>query len=215
MFEDSVGLKRTHCGIPNYIPSLSASVDSGFRKRIWIASIGISCTLRLNIHAIYNHSLTDLLNSAYSRSLHLTAHFWVHLIEISSLFLLTIFTSVDNFPVHRNSFGLFVISCSLFGLLDLYILSGIQNSHPSLISTVNRKWRCYLIMTTSIFLSALCYVIHNRTCFPHLYSLFALTEHVFILANAAYHYYAVDIIGDLPFKIFDPQSRTPSLDFRM
>nr|CDS32262.1 ral GTPase activating protein subunit [Hymenolepis microstoma] len=195
MFEDSVGLARTHCNVPNYIPSLSASVSIGLRKRIWIFSIGISCILRLYIHLLYNQSLADLLTPVYSpKSILLNAHFWVHYIEICSLFLLTIFTSVENFPVHRNSFGTFVLSCAFFGLLDLFLLGRLQKSCFLSLSR-KRKSRFYAAMTISIFISALCYVAHNHTCFPHLYSLFALTEYAFILTNVAYHYYIVDIIG--------------------
>ncbi|KAM3185052.1 hypothetical protein ACTXT7_007152 [Hymenolepis weldensis] len=213
MLEDTVGLTRTHCNIPNYIPSLSASVSTGFRKRIWIASIGSSCILRLYIHVLYNQGLADLLATVYSsKSVLLIMHFWIHYIEIFSLFLLTIFTSVENFTLHRNSFGAFVLSCALFGLLDLYLLGRLKKSYFLELSR-KRKCRCYATMTISIFLSALCYIIHNYTCFPHLYSLFALTEYIFILTNVAYHYYIVDVIGDVPFNIFDLQSRTLSLDF--
>ncbi|VDN99156.1 unnamed protein product [Rodentolepis nana] len=212
MFEDSVGLTRTHCNVPNYIPSLSASVSVGLRKRIWIASIGISCILRLYIHVLYNQGLADLLVPVYSpKSLLLNTHFWVHYIEICSLFLLTIFTSVENFPVHRNSFGTFVISCGFFGFLDLFLLGRLQKSYFLSLSW-RRKCRCYAAMTISIFISALCYVAHNHTCFPHLYSLFALTEYTFILTNVAYHYYIVDVIGDVPFDIFRRQPPTLSLD---
>ncbi|KAL5962598.1 Post-GPI attachment to protein factor 2, partial [Taenia solium] len=212
--EDPSGLTRTHCAIPNYVPSLSASVSSGLRKRIWIASIGLSCAARIFVHSTYNFSLSHLADVPIRMGFLLQAHYWLHLIEILCLFLLTIFTSKENFPIHRNAFSLFVISCSLFGFLDLHILRGLQNTYPSLTHSIRRKSHFYALMTVSILLSALCYLLHNRYCISHVYSIFALFEHIFILSNLAFHYYVIDVIGDLPLMFFDPIARTLSLDAR-
>ncbi|KAH9285416.1 hypothetical protein ECG_01104 [Echinococcus granulosus] len=60
--EDPSGLTRTHCAIPNYIPSLSASVASGLRKRIWIGSIGFSCPLLVAFSRDFMPLFTDYLH---------------------------------------------------------------------------------------------------------------------------------------------------------
>nr|CDS16002.1 Frag1 DRAM Sfk1 [Echinococcus granulosus] len=210
--EDPSGLTRTHCAIPNYIPSLSASVASGLRKRIWIGSIGFSCAVRIFVNSTYNFTLSHLVYAPNCMGFLLQVHYWLHLVEILCLFSLTIFTSRENFQIHRNAFSLFVISCALFGFLDLHVLRGLRSTCPSLIHSIKWKHHFYAIMTVSIVLSAVCYLLHNRYCISHLYSVFALFEHIFILANLAFHYHVIDVIGDLPLVFFDPVTHTLSLD---
>uniref|UniRef100_A0A5K3F4C4 Post-GPI attachment to proteins factor 2 n=1 Tax=Mesocestoides corti TaxID=53468 RepID=A0A5K3F4C4_MESCO len=210
IIEDPLGLSRTHCTIPNYVPSLSASVSVGLRKRVWIASLGITCAIRLFISCAYNKALSNFVKPSNQYLVFLLqAHYWLHLSEITCLFLLTIFTSTENFPFHRNAFALFIISCVLFGLLDLHLLKMLRGTYAQVVrelllyksfkvDSIRKKRYLLTTMVFAILLSTSCYLLHNRYCIPHLYSLFALSEHVFILANVAFHYRIIDLIGEMP-----------------
>ncbi|KAL5111992.1 Post-GPI attachment to protein factor 2 [Taenia crassiceps] len=178
--EDPLGLTRTHCSIPNYVPSLSASVASGLRKRIWIASIGLSCSLL----DAFNRNFMPL----FPDNLHLKG-------------------KLSHAPKCLRPFRHIVCALWIFG-----------SAHPARTSehvhSLRRKSHLYALMTVSILLSAVCYLLHNRYCISHVYSVFALFEHIFILSNLAFHYYVIDVIGDLPLMFSDPITRTLSLNVR-
>ncbi|VDK88993.1 unnamed protein product [Dibothriocephalus latus] len=202
IYENPVGLDRTHCAIPNYIPSVSAATGVGYRKFFWTASISSSCIMRLFLHTAYHHAVGDLLASAsfMNKDCSLLCHSCIHFTEILGLLLLTIFSSTENFPIHRNGFGLFVSSSIIYGITDLYLLWRLRNLRTfdnSVQKTLHRKRWTYIVMFTSVFLAMLFYFLHSTSCAHTIYSLFGLSELVFIFANTYYHFRAVDIIGDV------------------
>uniref|UniRef100_A0A0V0J6F9 Post-GPI attachment to proteins factor 2 n=1 Tax=Schistocephalus solidus TaxID=70667 RepID=A0A0V0J6F9_SCHSO len=169
IYENPVGLDRTHCAIPNYIPSVSAATGVGYRKLFWTVSISLSCIIRVFLHIAYHHVLSDLFASGncVNEQCSLGFHSCIHFTEILGLFLLTVFPSTESFPIHRNSFALFVTSSLLYGITDLYLLWRLRSLRvfeSSVKKPLRRKRWTYVVMFISVFLATLFYFIHSTFC---------------------------------------------------
>ncbi|KAL7062417.1 hypothetical protein AAHC03_01157 [Spirometra sp. Aus1] len=151
------------------------------------------------LHTAYHYRVSDLLASSnfIKEQFSLRFHYCIHFTEILGLFLLTVFSSTENFPVHRNSFALFVSSSLLYGISDLYLLWRVVSlrTFSSSVRSLHQKRWIYVVMFISVFLAIFFYLLHSATCAHTIYSLFGLSELLFILANTYYHFRAVDLVG--------------------
>ncbi|XP_067948577.1 post-GPI attachment to proteins factor 2-like [Watersipora subatra] len=122
-------------------------------------------------------------------SIYIIACVILKMVEVTALFLLTLVSSTANFGFHKFSFLTFIIASLLY-------MAGTILLQASLVKdTKNRMLRKSLrykkIFCTAsmlaIFTAGYMYWRHNTYCEPGVYSLFGLSEYLFVIFNIAFH----------------------------
>ncbi|XP_019904024.1 post-GPI attachment to proteins factor 2 isoform X5 [Esox lucius] len=107
----------THCQVPNYLPSISASISLVPERYIWRFCIGLHSAPRFLVAAVYfcfyrgrfAKSFPDLALSGLAL---ITA-----IVENVGLLLLTYVSSTETYSVHKNGFITFIASSLLHMLI--------------------------------------------------------------------------------------------------
>ena len=192
----------THCGVSNYLPSVSASIGSfSPQKHVWRLTIALHSTPRYLVAFVY----FKLIH--YSKLL-----FVLNVVEISALLGLSIVSSTDNFGninykftfvyerflltfyliflvIHANCFLLFISSTfcgTMIHLLDERLWSKF-------------KLKSYIINTLAWILALFFYIRHNQYCETGVYTMFAAAEYIFVLSNMIFHFQAYYDFAELYF----------------
>uniref|UniRef100_A0A158R4X6 39S ribosomal protein L16, mitochondrial n=1 Tax=Syphacia muris TaxID=451379 RepID=A0A158R4X6_9BILA len=174
----------THCGVENWLPSISAAVASYSPERyIWRLFIAVHAAPRFIMAFAYRNLL---LNSPMRE--YWTTHGWfpivctigclINLAENFFLLLLTSVSSTEDHSLHKLAFSGFAI-CAIvymFVATTLYHYSGCRRA-----STVGEKSYQYkvfscLLSVLSLLAALYFFYRHNTYCEPGVYTLFALSE---------------------------------------
>lgn len=115
--------------------------------------------------------------------------FVFHIIELTSLLILTYVSSVEIFFIHMISFVLFLITSSIYMILTIltYFLPRDLTLTQNELSSRNLKLFIFLFYLGCFISSLYFYIRHNRFCEPYIYSYFSLFEYLTVLTNIAYH----------------------------
>ncbi|KAH9424855.1 Post-GPI attachment to proteins factor 2 [Dermatophagoides pteronyssinus] len=160
----------THCGVAEYLPSVSASTGSfSPQKYLWRSTIALHSSPRYLVTYIYYRAFHD------SKKLLI-----INWIEISALLGLSVVSSTESFLFHANCFLLF-ISTSFLGMF-IHLL---QDKLWSIF-----KMKIFCTNTLAWIFALFFYVRHNDYCETGVYSLFAASEYVFVLTNILFHFQA-------------------------
>ncbi|XP_056417001.1 post-GPI attachment to proteins factor 2 [Hyla sarda] len=176
----------THCGVPNYLPSISAAIGGVTPQRyIWRLCIGL-------------HSAPRLLGAVVYLNLYLTwgASYWrcyinflLNGFEILSLLLLTFISSNENHGIHQLSFVFFIFfslmymmtTIRIWGLSRKYSVSAEEQR-----SYVWKKW-LFIFNLAAILIAFVFYYRHNVYCEPGVYTFFAFFEYLVVFSNMGFH----------------------------
>jgi len=188
IFTDFEGSTRTHCGAFNYLPSLSAAIGfSSVNDAVWKMCIGIHAIPRLIVTGMYNRYLSTVIHKSYRNCASIACFF--NAVENIGLLGLTFMTSKANYEIHKMSFVIFVMSFEIYIFIMVPLLSrcrcvkGNKHERKSLVQKKN------LLIINVISLIIVCYTFHrhNNYCEHGVYTIFALFEYIFVLANIGFH----------------------------
>jgi len=192
------GSTKTHCNVPNFLPSISAAIGDFTPERyIWRFCIGLHCFPRLMSAFVYkNFYLRSPLRP--SETLDEGRCFYVlmcwlicvlHLGENLALLSLSFVSSTENHAFHEMSFITFVILSQLYIVLTLYMFrySGRQRASSQGHKSYQTKQTLFVINICALLASVYFFVRHNRYCEPGVYTIFAFCEYVVVLSNIGFH----------------------------
>ncbi|XP_055626933.1 post-GPI attachment to proteins factor 2-like isoform X2 [Toxorhynchites rutilus septentrionalis] len=172
----------------NFLPSLSAAIGNYQPQRIvWQFSVLVHALPRYAIAFMYKNYHVGLLRKRRKELAYLACI--LNITELSSLVGLTLWTSSESYEVHKFCFSTFVIA-SIIYMLILIVINRITREDMLTVSerkSMKYKKRLFLTNVCSILFAVYFFVRHNNYCEPGVYSLFALSEYVFVYSNIGFH----------------------------
>ncbi|KAJ8256470.1 hypothetical protein COCON_G00186220 [Conger conger] len=203
-FEDAT---KTHCQVPNYLPSISASIGLTPERYIWRFCIGLHSAPRFLMAVAYftfyhgrltNNCLVELLSY-----LNLTCAFS----ENIGLLLLTYVSSNETHSIHKKGFVVFTGSALIHMLITCLLWRAIKMYSMSHELLKSYWWKKRLCVSSVILCAAASgfYWKHNKFCEPGIYTLFALCEYLMVFCNMAFHLTAFWDFGHTDVTLAAPQ----------
>lgn len=197
MYKDFESANNTHCKVPNFLPSISASIGNYEPQRtIWQTAIYVHAIPRLLIISLRWKSYLSAVLEDYSGVVNFTI--LLNVIENLSLLGLTFWTSAKYYPYHEVCFKTF-IGASIFYMLFVCILLSkfrrrkiVTNNEKK---SLKYKWRLLLTNIISFACAAYFFLRHNKFCEPYVYSMFGFSEYIVVTTNIAFH---LSNIYDIP-----------------
>lgn len=197
IFKDFDLANKTHCGVFNFLPSISACISHFYpQNTLWRICIGIDSFPRYLISFVYYKKYykakAHLMKNANLYVLVVKTAFIFHNIELTSLLILTYVSSVEIFFIHMISFIMFLLTSSFYMLICIGTFYWPREKNSNFLTIQEKKSLNLKIITFFVYLSCFLfslyfYIRHNRYCEPFVYSLFSLMEYLTVLANIFYH----------------------------
>ncbi|XP_056906111.1 post-GPI attachment to proteins factor 2-like isoform X1 [Takifugu flavidus] len=185
-FEDATG---THCQVPNYLPSISASISLSPESHIWRFCIGLHSAPRILVAFTYFRFYKACFPSRFPESPLSCVTLAFSVCENLGLLLLTYVSSSETYFVHKEGFVLFIISSFIYMLTTCRLWKSIKKHSLSPKDAKSYRWKVHFLLLNVSFclLAALFFWKHNMYCEPGSYTFFALFEYLVVFSNMAFH----------------------------
>uniref|UniRef100_A0A131XDC6 Putative fgf receptor activating protein 1 n=1 Tax=Hyalomma excavatum TaxID=257692 RepID=A0A131XDC6_9ACAR len=178
----------THCGVANYLPSISAAVGGHTPQRyIWRCGVGLHSAPRILICIMYYRYYKNMLDLQHQYVARIA--FWISIVENISLLGLTNVTSTENYAVHEKMFITFILCSLMYMILCCVIPSLGRRRSLSALEAYSLKVKKQLT-TSSLILCLLCtyfFIRHTTRCETGMYTLFSATEYIVVICNMGFH----------------------------
>ncbi|XP_071525713.1 post-GPI attachment to proteins factor 2-like [Panulirus ornatus] len=180
----------THCGVPNYLPSISSAIGEFVPQRyIWRAAIAVHSAPRFLIASMYNSFMNRILPNIafYNNAVKVTT--FLNVVENIALLGLSFVSSKENYDVHKVFFIVFMVCSELYMVLTCLLL---KDNARRLTTPLERlaylkKKQLMAANLTSFFVALYFFYRHNTYCEPGMYSVFAFLEYMVVLSNMGFH----------------------------
>lgn len=165
---DFENVTHTHCGVDNYLPSVSAAIGNHEPQRtIWTTLIVLHFPMRLIIVYMYLHLYREQIRSIYQWCVNCL--FVISLLENCSLLSLSIWNSSNNYEIHKRSFTVFVL-CGEIYMICTYLLNKYGRKSISRTNLEKRslhlKRTVAFVNVTSLLFAIYFFYRHNTFCEP-------------------------------------------------
>nr|XP_056714334.1 post-GPI attachment to proteins factor 2-like [Euleptes europaea] len=180
----------SQCNVSIYLPSVSAAVGMAVPERyVWHFCIGVHSGPRFLMAIMYWNYYCSCHCPRPSYPWLCQAAFVLSLLEDVALILLTFFSSSENYVIHRNASGVFVVATLSYMFLTCVLWRMMKKHTGSPKERKSYKWKLWLFLFNLFtFLMAMCfYFWHNWYCEPGVYTIFAFLEYLVVLSNMAFH----------------------------
>ncbi|XP_077396560.1 acyltransferase PGAP2-like [Festucalex cinctus] len=185
-FEDSTS---THCQVPNYLPSISASISLSPERHIWRFCVGLHSAPRLLVAFTYFklYKLRLAARPPESSLAYLSLAFSIF--ENLGLLLLTYVSSSETDFVHKKGFILFIVSSFVYMLVTCHLWKAIKKFSLNPEDAKSHHWKVRLLILNLCFcaFAGFFYIKHNLYCESGSYTLFALFEYMIVFSNMTFH----------------------------
>ncbi|KAI3378282.1 hypothetical protein SNEBB_000903 [Seison nebaliae] len=209
-----------HCGVKNYIPTISAITGIQPHRYFWRFFLSITLLPRYIMTYIYHNHYHHQFSLCYKSStipVKTTVLIWLNtlfqLIELTSFYSVVFIANLET--VHDSCFITYAFFAMLFCYLNTYVTYRLKEMkkfdeprllHASDYGTIDSfsksfdaklKWLIY----SSIFIGivGIAYAIHLAWCIPYTFTLFSSFEYAFAVTNVFYHFTA---LHDFPNSYF-------------
>ncbi|XP_073468644.1 post-GPI attachment to proteins factor 2 isoform X2 [Aquarana catesbeiana] len=190
----------THCGVPNYLPSISSAIGGVTPQRyIWRFCIGLHSAPRLLVAVAYLNFYVGTGVSSWACHL----NFLLNVVEIFCLLLLTYISSNENHGIHQLAFSFFM----LFSLGHMITTLLIWRKRRKLSERRSYTYKKHLFFFNFVafLISLVFYVRHNSYCEAGVYTIFAFLEYLVVLSNMGFHMTAWWDFGSKELLICSPE----------
>ncbi|EDW65028.1 post-GPI attachment to proteins factor 2 [Drosophila virilis] len=203
LFNDFVRSTFTHCDVANYLPSVSAAIGNYEpQKTVWRLAVILHLPLRLTVAYMYLEYYREHIKR--NRRMFGILACTLNVIENVALFCLSLWTSADNYEIHRNSFVVFIASSECYMLISYLLNRSARKSVllPHEEKSLRHKRNLFLVNVLAFGLAGYCFMRHNARCEAGVYTFFALFEYIVVLTNMGFHmtaywdFYAFSIVCD-------------------
>jgi len=177
---------RTHCNVPNYLPSLSAAFSHSPQITVWRAVIFLHTPLRFLIGLAYYRLYKTVFRQCRWRIC-----IFLLSLENTSLLLLSFISSRHHHTAHRNAFTLFLISSELYVIFSLFLWKS-REAHFTSLQKYSYRVKMYAALVHILSAVSATYFYHRHTshCEPLMYTWFCLSEYVVVFSNIVFHFTA-------------------------
>lgn len=180
----------THCGVRNYLPSISAAIGNYQPQRfVWQLAILLQVIPRLTVIYQY-YQLYQVIVRKNRRPIAYTACIF-NVVENLALVGLSLWTSIDDYEIHKTCFITFIATSECYMCMTYFLNKNGLRSTGKLSRTqetsLTLKRNLFVINVVSFFCAGYCFVRHNDRCEPGVYTLFALFEYIVVLTNMGFH----------------------------
>eukprot|EP00123_Amoebidium_parasiticum_P009657 comp19625_c1_seq1/m.23153 comp19625_c1_seq1/g.23153 ORF comp19625_c1_seq1/g.23153 comp19625_c1_seq1/m.23153 type:complete len:255 (-) comp19625_c1_seq1:129-893(-) len=190
-YKDFESVNRTHCKVPNVVPSISSCIGNATPQRyIWRAGIALMLTPRFFSGLLY-YSFFQVEHKAQSIFYNFMNRLKLVLfyLEYLALATLTFVGSSENHDIHEASTILFMVFSVLHMWVTLYLFPASRTGPMNQRESRSMRWKATVALTHNLFalLMVYTYYLHNKVCTPYMYSYFASCELICVVLNVVFH----------------------------
>ncbi|CAG08998.1 unnamed protein product, partial [Tetraodon nigroviridis] len=152
--------------VPNYLPSISASISLSPESYIWRLCIGLHSAPRFLVAFTYFRFYKACFPSRFPENPLSCVSLAFSVCENLGLLLLTYVSSSETYFVHKEGFVLFIISSFIYMLTTCRLWKSIKKYSLSPKDAKSYRWKVRFLLLNISFclLAALFYWKHNMYC---------------------------------------------------